>query len=362
MFKWAVLILISVSQAQALDFNLNPRYDLINAKEIFINRGLLQTDLSLQTRQFKFYVDAFGEADMANETQKTWRRAKNTAYLQELYAEYTTGSVFFKMGRQAARWSDSWISPSLDVWTARRYERLFIDPLPQQLAHSTGAILSFAAPNWSVDFAAMWNIPQDTYPAPFPSTQKIAEEETLNPGLRTKFTFGGFQSSLVAARVLRKNTFGFSTNYAFEKLVPKIEVGGTINEQKDETLQSRRSAFSTFGMDIFWDNWTLTPQFTGYSSEDLKSEDSSQMIGYLSITYSKGNHEFQWQNFSNKDYTNAFYGITYTYTLKQNWGLTLLAQSYHGEDFNYASIVERETGGTLYGIRIQFNGSFRGRK
>ncbi len=362
MRTWILLILVQVNSAWAIDFNINPRYDLISGKEISFNRTLLQTDLSLQTQKFKFFADGFADADFAPEEQKTWRRSKNAAYLQELYGEYAGNSIYFKLGRQANRWSDSWITPSLDVWTARRYERLFIDPLPFQLAHSTGAVFTFVGSTWSMDLAAMWEVPQDTYPAPYPILEKIAEEEAVNPGMRIKMALGGIQSSFVAARALRQNTFGFSANYAFEKFVPKIEVGGTINEQKNDALLSRRSAFSTFGLDIFWDQWTITPQVTGFSNENLSSPDSSQLVGYLSATYSRGRHEFQWQNFSNKDYTNVFYSATYTYTWLRNWGLTLLLQNYHGENFNYASIIEQNTGGTLFGFRFQYSGSFRGGK
>ena len=362
MLKWATLIFLIESQSLALDVNFNPRYDLISGNEILFSRGLMQTDISFQSRRFKFFMDGFGEADFAPEEQKIWRRSKNAFYLQELYGEFSGDMIYFKIGRQATRWSDSWVSPSLDIWTGRRYERLFIDPLSMQLAHSTGGLLSIVGSSWSVDLAAMWDVAQDTFPEPYPNPQEVAEKESVNPGLRAKLALGGIQSSFVAARTLRKNTFGMSVNYAFEKIVPKIEVGGTINEQKDATLKSRRMAFSTFGMDIFWDQWTLTPQFTGYSNEDLTSYDSSQFIGYMSATYSNGQHEFQWQNFSNKDYTSTFYSAAYTYALKQNWSFSALIQNYQGTGLNLSSLVEQQTGGTLVGVRVQYNGSLIGRK
>jgi len=359
---WSLLPLLLFQSAWAIDLNISPRYDFIRAKDNFMNRALLQADFTLQMNRLKFFVDGFGEVDRAGVAQKLWRRTEDAAYLQELYLEYAQDSIYFKVGRQANRWSDSWIVPSLDIWTARRYERLFIDPLPFQLSHSSGALFSYVGTSWSADLAAMWEVPQDTYPEPYPETEKIAEEESVNPGLRLKFSWGGLQSTLVAARHLRQSTFGVSANYAFEKFVPKIEVGGTVNEQKNDRLPSRRSAFSTFGCDIFVDQWTFTPQLTGFSNEDLSSQDSSQMVGYLSATYSKGHHEFQWQNFSNKNYTNVFYGASYTYTWRRNWGFTLLAQNYSGENLNYGEIVKEHTGGSLVGVRVQYSFSLAGRK
>ncbi len=362
MLKKALLLLIFASKVGASELNINPRYDFISGKNIQFNRLLLQSDMSVQSENFKGYLDAFVEYDFAPEENKRWRRTKKELFLQELNGEFSSSNFFIKFGRQAARWSDSWVLPSLDVWTARRFERLFVDPLPFQLAHSSGVILSIVNPTWSIDLAAMFDVPFNTLPEPYPVQTQINEPEVVNPGIRTKFSLGGLQTSLIAARAHRQNTFGISSNYAFDKFVPKIELGGTVNEQKDNSITSRRMAFSTLGVDIFWDEWTLTPQFTGYSNEDLDSEDSSNFLAYFSATYSKGKHEFQWQNFTNRNSTNTFYSSTYSYSLNKNWSISALVQKYQGDSFNLTTITENNTGGVLVGIGLKFMETIRTRK
>lgn len=362
MQKKAFLLLLIVSKLNALELNLSPRYDVISGNNIQFNRTLLQSDLSMQNDKFRFFIDGFAEYDFAPEENKRWRRIKNTAYLQELYGEYTTKNFFIKLGRQANRWSDSWILPSLDVWTARRFERLFVDPLPFQLTHSTGLTLSLVNTSWSIDLAAMYDVPFNTLPEPYPVQDQIREPEAINPGVRTKFSLGGLQTSLVAARSHRQNTFGISSNYAFEKFVPKVELGGTINEQKETNIVSRRMAFSSFGVDIFLDSWTFTPQFTGYSNEDLSSDDSSNFLVYFSANYTNGKHEFQWQNYTNRDSTNVFFGTTYSYAINKNWSISALVQKYQGDSLNLTAVTESNTGGVLTGLGIKFMETLRKRK
>ncbi len=362
MLKKTFLLLILASKVSAFEVNINPRYDFISGNNIQFNRTLLQSDMSVQSDSFKFYFDGFAEYDFAPEENKRWRRIKNTGYLQELYGEFNSSNFFIKFGKQAARWSDSWILPSLDVWTARRFERLFVDPLSFQLAHSSGLILSIVNPTWSIDLAAMFDVPFNTLPEPYPVQTQINEPEVVNPGIRAKFSLGGLQTSLIAARAQRQNTFGISSNYAFDKFVPKVEIGGTVNEQKDNSIVSRRMAFSSLGVDIFLDAWTLTPQFTGYSNEDLASEDSNNFLVYFSATYSRGKHEFQWQNFTNRDSTNIFYSTTYSYSMNKNWSISALVQKYQGDSFNLTAITENNTGGVLAGIGLKFMETIRTRK
>ena len=157
-YLWLFIFHLQVaSVATAADFVFNPRYEVIRqnepGKEILIHRTLITSHFLAQSSRAKFYIDGFGEYEGAPSSQREWRRQENRAYLQEAYVEFKGDIFFMKIGQQALRWSDSWILPSLDVWTARRYERLFVDPLPQQLSHSAGAVFTIAQEKWSADLA-----------------------------------------------------------------------------------------------------------------------------------------------------------------------------------------------------------------
>ncbi len=353
----------AASVATAADFIFNPRYEVIRqnepGKEILIHRTLIQSHFLAQSSRAKFYIDGFGEYEGAPSSQREWRRQENRAYLQEAYVEFTGDIFFMKIGQQALRWSDSWIIPSLDVWTARRYERIFVDPLPQQLSHSAGAVFTMAQEEWSADLALMPEAADDSFPKPFHKKLTVQEKEPLNMGLRTKFEVSGFQSTLVAARVLRKNTFGYAASYAFEEFVPKFEIGITQNEQKDDALVRRRLSFASLGADIFIGQLTLTPQVTAFDGlNPYLDENDAQALSYLSCLYTSGRHEWQWQSFTNSIYKSSFWGGLYTYTIQQKWSLSALVQNYSGFPESLLGKIQTETGGFLVGFRAQFTTVF----
>ena len=332
---------------------VNPRFENISGEETVFNRAQLQSSLSVQTSTVKLYTDIFAELDRTPKEQKQWRRGHDQLNLQEFYLEFVGDSIFLKIGKQATRWSESWILPSLDVWTARKYERLFVDPVPQQLSHSSGAVFTYVKPLWSIDIAAMGDVPQDTYPEPFPKKIEIEKTDAINPGARLKFETFGLQSTLVAARALQINTFGYAVNYAFNNWVAKAEVGQSIDDRIDSAI-IQDIQFATLGTDIFWGNLTMTPQVTAFKRHESTLEPDDQAIAFISFQYAADAHELQLQSFTNTTYSSDFWSAQYTYTHQQNLSLTALAQNYNGDVGSLTGLVKDQTGGFLFGLRIQY--------
>ena len=337
-----------VAQASLL---FNPRYDLVTNDNIHMNRLILSSQLDFQIKSFRFYSDFFAEQNFNDPEFYEWRTVRSKGYLQELYVEYSTASLFLKVGRQANRWSDSWIIPSLDVWTARKYERLFIDPLSFQLTHSTGASLSISKERWQLDLVAVIEAAEDSFPAILPQSQ--SEKEDINPGVRFKFDVKGLQNSFVAARSLKKNIVGYGLNYAFENWVPKIEMGYRENEQKSSLIYRKESSFASIGTDIFVGQLTMTPQFVLFT-EDNNPEDITQGMHYFSLLYNAGKNEIQLQEFGNTYYKDYFYSAQYTRTIKKKFSIGILYQNYNGGLGTLNWLVQDRVKGDLYGVRFQF--------
>ncbi len=354
--RFSVLLFLtfaSLSAKATTEWIFNPRFENISGEETVFNRAQLQSSLSVQTSSVKFYTDIFAELDRTPKAQKQWRRGHDQLSLQEFYLEFVGDSIFLKIGKQATRWSESWILPSLDVWTARKYERLFVDPIPQQLSHSSGAVFTYVKPLWSIDIAAMGNVPQDTYPEPFPKKIEIEKTDAINPGARLKFETFGLQSTFVAARTLQVNTFGYAANYAFDSWVVKTEVGQSIDDRIDSAV-IQNLQFATLGTDIFWGNLTVTPQVTAFKRHESTLEPDDQAIAFISFQYNKDEHELQLQGFTNTTYSNDFWSAQYTYTHQQNLSLAALAQNYDGEVGSLTGTTKDQTGGFLFGLRIQY--------
>ncbi|NUM59667.1 MAG: hypothetical protein HUU56_13590 [Bdellovibrionaceae bacterium] len=340
--------IVEVAEASLL---FNPRYDLVANENIHVNRLIVSSQADFQVKSFRFYTDFFAEHNFNDPEFYEWRSVRSKGFLQEFYVEYSTSSLFLKIGRQANRWSDSWIIPSLDVWTARKYDRLFIDPLSFQLTHSGGASLSVSREHWQLDLVAFTEVAEDTFPAII--TQPQSQKEDINPGVRFKFDFKGLQNSFVAARALKKNTFGYGLNYAFENWVPKIEIGYRDNQQNSLFIYRKESSFASIGTDIFIGQLTMTPQFVLYT-EDSNPEDITQGVHYFSLLYNAGKNEIQLQEFGNTYYKDYFYSAQYTRTFKKKFSIGILYQNYNGGLGTLNWLVQDRVKGDLYGVRFQF--------
>ncbi len=110
---------------------------------------------------------------------------RRVVILQEAYLEYKQESYFIRVGRQALRWSESWTLPSLDIWTGRRFNRLYFDPLADQLTHSTGATFSYAQDTFSVELVSFWDLAETFFPEPIP---EVTPKKETSFGGRVKWS------------------------------------------------------------------------------------------------------------------------------------------------------------------------------
>ncbi|MFN8790388.1 MAG: hypothetical protein ACK5Y2_02920 [Bdellovibrionales bacterium] len=351
--SFAFLFLFSNVTLASVQWNLSSRLDSAAADEILASRFLAQSEVTVKFQNLNFFIDGFLEFDAASEDQKEWRRFENGGFLREAYGEFTSDIFFLKVGRQSARWSESWILPSLDVWTGRRFERLFWEPLSYQLSHSSGIVGSLVQPKWSLDVALMWDVQRDSFPQPLPRYLEPLESAGANAGARLKFDLIGLQVALIGAQALDQQTQGVAASYAFEKVVPKFEAGTTYNNRDDDLILNRSLNFGSFGLDIFWNDWTLTPQITSFENEDPYRVMDPQSLYYTALQYDSRRHQVLIQGFYNDVTEDSFVSGEYTYKFAKIWSATVFAQNYYGRTASLTSIVYDQTGGTFVGFRLQ---------
>lgn len=355
--KLLIFLLLYSSLAKAgstgLDYFL--RFENWSTSRTQDPRAIFGTTLTANLSNFNFYLDGFLETDQGSLDTREWRRAQDRAYLQELYGEFAGSSFFIRVGKQAARWSDSWSLPSLDVWTARKYDRLFLDPLAQQLSHSTGLLLSYVGSSWSVDVAFMSDVAKDRFPEPYPELFNVDDPEGVNPGVRLKLDLNGLQTTLINARALRKNYYGTAFSYAFDKWVPKTEFGYIRNEQIDPMIVKRNQYFGSLGADIFLAELTLTPQLTVSDGIDPFQENLNEVIYYLSATYTHKKHEVQFIGYNSSEAVDTFLSLGYTYFVTKSWAFSFIMQNYQGNTGMLTEVVQDQNQGNYIGLRLQFN-------
>jgi len=328
------------------DFSLAPRYEYITGNgEEMANRILLKSKLNFSRGSFALYVDGFGEFDNANKTEYEIRRSPHRGYLQEAYVEFKSNAIYVRAGRQAMRWSEMWVVPSLDIWTARRWNRMYLDPLSEQLVHPTGVSFTYAKQNFSIDLVGITNLAENSYPLPMPPPA-APEENEVNAGARIQADFKSFHFSGIAAKQEKKYIYGMGANYAFDSAVPKIELG----RQEDTSAVPVARAEMTFaaaGVDVFLGNWIFTPQVT---VSELMS------IYYVSAQWKVEPHDFQVMGFTNPDNKDYFWSLNYSYNLNRYFSVGGFLQEYYGENGTLHWIYRQITGdGVVAGLRLEMN-------
>jgi hypothetical protein len=335
---------------------LNARADYFASSKLSLPRGLLKVTQTNTLRNFNFFCEAFAEADFSTENQRLQRRTEQaSAALQELWLEYRFKDVFVKFGRQAQRWSESWTLPSLDVFTGRRLNRLFFDPLSESLVHSTGLSVSWAN---HLDVFAVGQNAMTILPEPAPKYLDSQNEFQPGIGARAQFDFWGFNTKWIAAQIQKDTTTGFLVNYATDFWVPRLEVGSRKVDASNavSTNSSARSnlSFTTVGLDFFYENLSLFSQFTRY-------DDISQ--SYLSLQYNPGRWSLQFQGV--RAFTSAttqtddlYANVQLSYNLNSAATVTGFVQNYEGRPGGLYNIYREQTQGAVGGARLDWNIAF----
>lgn len=360
---FAAIVLLSLlalgSRAEAAaSVVLTPRLEGAQGAEgSLAQRGLLRGKLNADWGPYSFYLEGFGEFE-AVETERERRRLdENAVFLQEAYLEFKVDSFFLRAGKQAMRWSEMWVRPSLDVWTARRWNRFLFDPQPEQLEHSGGVSATFVGDGFSLDGVVVNEVARDEFPRPLPRFVETRSDE-VSLGARAQLDFSGFGLRGVLARHNWKSTTGLALNYAFEKAVPKVELGHVVDRSALPTGQEN-DGFVALGVDLFLGDWTLQPQATWFDFGDgSQGSQDYQTIVYLGGSWVRDRFELQFQTFGNTATSDFFLNLFCAYNLKDWLQLGAFAQNYEGSDGGLFDLYKRATGGWVGGVRLELNTGF----
>jgi hypothetical protein len=333
------------------DFLITPRLDSVAGEEILAQRGILKTKADFKGKRWGFFFEGFAEYDMADSIKE--RRSPSKGYLNEAFVEYQKGSFFLKLGKQSFRWSEMWIVPSLDLWTSRRYQRLYWDPFVDQMEHSAGLSASLSGKNWSWDFAVFPEVSEDQFPEPVPVVKK--DNPPLSFGGRFKFTPEQVGLSFMGAQKHDETWLGVQPSLAFEQFVVKGEWGLTNFSEKDPWTPNREQNFLSLGFDFFLDQWTITPQATVNRINEIGGRpDTTEALYYFGLNWLKGKHDLQFQAFHASLLQEGFAGISYGYAWTDHLILTGFVQTYDGQLGSLHRIYKDLVGGTAFGARAEF--------
>lgn len=333
------------------------RLEGLSGKRPLAQRALIKLKGNASLGPYSFFAEGFGEAESL-QTEVDRRRLQQGVFLQEAYLEFKLDSFFLRAGKQALRWSEMWVIPSLDVWTGRRWNRFLFDPLSEQFNHSGGVSASWAPGVTSVEVAIMPEPGRSSLPQPLPEYLEEKSDQ-VSGGLRLKTEFWGLGWSAVAAQVGKKDTGGFSVNSAFEDWVFKFEAGQTRDRSTTVVPGREIDHFLALGGDFFLGAWTLQPQLTLFDFGDLaKNTRDYQSLYYLGVTWTESQHDVQLQTFANTSSKDFFFGLTYAYNWKNWMQIAVILQNYSSRTGALLKTYQDATGGWVGGLRLEFNGGW----
>jgi hypothetical protein len=291
------------------------RLEHLQGREPISSRASMKPVLDLSGGPFRLHGEGLLEADALDKIP--YADKQRARFLpQEGYLDIDLSPLLLRLGMQALRWSESWSIPSLDFWTARRWDRYFFDPLADQLKHPIGGLMRYSSPELEFEAFASVLTPEDSYP--YGLNQKTEEWKWRAPdaGGRIRARLDGWDFSPAYAYVRGKHNYGFSINMALDNVVPKLEVGA------DDT----KAFFIVAGVDVFIDQWTLTPQVTVYRASPEADTDRSF---YLPLRYESGRNLVEYQMLSSES-GDVFWGAEYTRSFNDIVSASVFLQDYQG--------------------------------
>ncbi|MEO5666696.1 MAG: hypothetical protein ABIR96_01420 [Bdellovibrionota bacterium] len=334
--KTAPLVLALLVPVASYASTVSGRLDFIQGREPLSARASVKPELDFSSSRFRFHGEALLEADALDKLPYSdGQRAR--ALLQEAYVEADLSPFTVRLGLQPVRWSESWSLPSLDFWTARRWDRYFLDPLADVLKHPIGALIRYSSQDVELEGFASVRTPTDSFAD---GVGEVSQEWRAEGGARAKFRVQGWDFSPAYAYVRKTDSYGFSLSYALASAVPKLEVGGN----------DRDAFFVIAGTDFFMGEWTLLPQLTFYRATP---DSQTERILYLPIRYEAGRNTFEFQMLSTES-GEVFWGSEFGRDFNDSIGASVFLQDYQGSGTGLISSFDTHVdGGWVTGLRLK---------
>ncbi len=311
---------------------------------------------SLRTRTEGFATYDFAEEDRRPIGNPDLRKSRNESDLTELWFDATFESVGIRIGRQPIRWSQSWTLPSLDIFTGRRSNRLFMDPLIDQLTHPDAIRLTKSFPlgerTIELEMVRLLQSAPNRYAEPIVNQDRVDHDVTAS---KISTRFGSLDVGLIYSNtgkgLAQGSSAGWFGSYAFEKFVAKFEAG----------TASRSARFAMLGLDWFLNSWLIGPQVTVFTDPLLSTRDGIA-LAYLPVRYSENRWTFEFdylQSFGAPDAArNRFVSIRAGREVADALVLSFAVQDYRGDALGLLGQGERLTSGTIAGMRLEYTGGW----
>ena len=341
----------SAASERTEDIQISLQLDSLYSKEMTSQRALIVGDFSLQTSDFRGFLSTDFEKESLG-IQNPIRRINSYPKIREAYAETESHNLFVRVGRQPLRWSEMWILPSLDPWTARNWNHLLYDPFQFQLLHSTGISVTYVNGTTSLDLVSVLENRNDQFPEP------LQEEPTPNGsspysekagGLRLQHEWQGLKVGHIYASKPKENVFGTTVSYAFDFAVPKLE----MRHDEDKT-----KAFVAFGADFFYEDLTVLLQAVRQNFRES---------WFLQATYDNRNYKFEIQNFCSlnqflnlhesldQQLSQRFTNIVLTRYLNKYFSLAAFHTQFKAQEAGLFRIYNEFLGGPAFGLRLNMD-------
>lgn len=372
MFVAGLATPLAASARWESSLNLNPRLDATfahpqgdapngtKARSDWAQRLFLKTQAMVKNDWFSFNTEAFFERDLAQADLEPLgspdlRKSRAYAALQEAYVDARWSSVFLRVGRQPVRWSQSWTLPSLDRFTGRRWNRLFVDPVPEQLTHPDGVLLSYASSEIEAEIFQVVQTAENMFPQPIANTDRMTESQT---GVRVKARLKGVDVQLVLHNRPDETFVGNALSYAFDCCVLRAEAGMSHDERG--FVIAGFDYFGTFAESIGGEI-NFGPQLTWYQDPLVTGKDV-EAVAYVPIRLAWGKNAIELQGYRNlkvdEDYAALLLSRELGEVAKTSFKASLYAQNYDGPVGRLFGMYRELTDGPLYGVRLDLNTAF----
>ncbi len=360
---------IAFAEPTEIQIEFVPRLDAWQAndelaqefKREFYLRSAIDLMAQSGLTSYRSRIEGFVTRDFAEEGKNPLgapdiRKTRDESDLNEAWLDVSHDSLGLRIGRQPIRWSQSWTLPSLDLFSGRRFNRLFHDPLLDQLTHpdairitSSGKVFERA---YDLDLVRVFKTAPFRFAQPLTNREREDLHETA---FRGSLKLGLLDLAVIGSHRfeprLSKNEIvsGIQGSYAFEDFVMKSELGNS----------DRDAVFFMLGMDWFLDEWFLGPQMTVFRDPFLQAP-TGEALFYLPIRYNKEKWTYEFDLLKGfgaaSSGDDSFSSLRVTYEFVTGFNAGVAVQNYRGQTGRFLGTAKALTGGNTAGIRLEYTG------
>lgn len=309
-------------------------------------KGLLELDFPIAENTLQSRLDLFSDLDFSGSRTPSEESDANEAWIS-----WNSSDFNIRVGRQAIRWSPSRTNPSLDYFSGRRYNRIFVDPFPDQLAHPDAIQATLKLGEFNIEYvrilqSAPTKFPtiDGTIPNGASNVDRIDEKQN---GLAIRYVQDKLELHLVGRNRTNLRDQGSTDVGAMAKYE---------NYRLEANNSTRGAQHVAAAVEVSNADFKFSPQVTIWRDPQATSGRQDTLL-LAPIVYNLQNWSLEGNIIRTIERIDLFTHLRLVYRPSSTIETSVYYQTYQGDPGRLFDTLNKATKGALLGFRLTYRES-----